>query len=150
MRELEGGDFHLTVIRSAVQVAPVSPTGLKITYLGWLPPEEIPAHYSSADVLVVPSRWEAFGLVAVEAALRGVPTLAADCCSLPEIVLDQRTGRLFRSRNVSEMVRQLRYTSCEEWRRMGQAARLHSQVRFTANLMTAATMDLYEELRRVD
>ena len=40
------------------------------------------------DVLVVPSRYEGFGLVAVEAMLMGVPVVASDTDSLPEVVGD--------------------------------------------------------------
>ena len=48
----------------------------------------------SADVVLVPSRIEPFGLVAVEALMLGRPVVASDVGGLPEIISDGVTGRL--------------------------------------------------------
>lgn len=58
---------------------------------GFVPHEDLPALYRSFDVLVVPSQWsptwiEQFCRVAVEAMAAGVPVIAADIGSLPEVV----------------------------------------------------------------
>jgi N-acetyl-alpha-D-glucosaminyl L-malate synthase BshA len=52
-----------------------------------------------ADLLVLTSRAESFGLVALEAAACGVPVLAPRVGGLPEVVLDGKTGRLFEPRD---------------------------------------------------
>ena len=44
--------------------------------------------------MLVPSRLEGFGLVALEAALMGRPVVASDVGGLPEVVLDEQTGIL--------------------------------------------------------
>lgn len=49
---------------------------------------------SALDLCVLPSRWEGFGLVAVEAMACGVPVVASAVDSLPEIIRDRREGRL--------------------------------------------------------
>ena len=56
--------------------------------------ERLATYYRAADVCVVPSRSESFGLVALEAAACGVPVVAADVGGLREIVADGRTGIL--------------------------------------------------------
>jgi glycosyltransferase involved in cell wall biosynthesis len=48
--------------------------------------------YDAIDILLVPSIREPLGLVALEAAARGVPVIAASVDGLPEAVLDNRTG----------------------------------------------------------
>jgi D-inositol-3-phosphate glycosyltransferase len=54
--------------------------------------------YRSADVVVVPSRSESFGLVALEAAACGVPVVAANVGGLRTLVQHGRTGLLVDSR----------------------------------------------------
>jgi D-inositol-3-phosphate glycosyltransferase len=57
--------------------------------------------YRAADVVLVPSRSESFGLVALEAAACGAPVVASDVGGLRTIVDDGRTGLLVESRDPS-------------------------------------------------
>ncbi len=56
---------------------------------------DIPDLLGAADLLVHPARIEGFGYAVVEAMAAGLPVVATDASSLPEIVDDGRTGRLF-------------------------------------------------------
>jgi D-inositol-3-phosphate glycosyltransferase len=56
--------------------------------------ERLPLHYHAADALVVASRYESFGLVAVEALACGTPVVAAHVGGLPSIVRDGENGVL--------------------------------------------------------
>jgi glycosyltransferase involved in cell wall biosynthesis len=58
----------------------------RVRFLGRLEQEALPAHYAAADLVVVPSRYEPFGLVALEAMAAGRPLLAADVGGLAEIL----------------------------------------------------------------
>ncbi|MBI4499169.1 MAG: glycosyltransferase family 4 protein [Chloroflexi bacterium] len=59
-----------------------------ITMTGYVPPEDMPALYSGALALVLPSLFEGFGLPALEAMACGTPTVVAQTSSLPEVVGD--------------------------------------------------------------
>ena len=61
---------------------------------GWVQPRDVPALLNRASVVVVPSQWESFGLVALEAAQMARPVIAFRVGGLPEIVADGRTGLL--------------------------------------------------------
>ena len=64
----------------------------RVRFLGHV--DDMPGFYAKLDVLVVPSRYEGFGFVAVEGALAGLPVVATRVSSLPEVVLDGETGLL--------------------------------------------------------
>jgi len=66
------------------------PGGVEL--LGWV--EDMPELYRTLDLLVCPSRYEGFGLAAVEAMACGRPVVATRASSLPEIVEDGVTGLL--------------------------------------------------------
>ncbi len=52
----------------------------------------IPAVIKSIDCLVLPSRWEGFGIVLIEAMAGGKPCITTRVSSMPEIVVDGQTG----------------------------------------------------------
>jgi len=57
-------------------------------------PDDMPEHYRSATVTVLPSWSEAFGLVLVESLACGTPVVCTDEGGMPEIVTDDRVGRV--------------------------------------------------------
>ena len=63
------------------------------------PHHALSSWYRSADVVVVPSRSESFGLVALEAAACGVPVVAAAVGGLRTLVRDGDTGFLVEGRD---------------------------------------------------
>ena len=77
------------------------------TFLGWIGDDVLHSLYRIADVCVVPSIYEPFGLVALEAMASGCPCIVADTGGLREIVPHGEVGLRFRardSRSLGEMV----------------------------------------------
>jgi len=70
----------------------------RVTFVGALPHAELADLYALADVCVVPSRAETFGLVALEAQASGTPVVAAAVGGLLDIVEDGVTGYLVEGR----------------------------------------------------
>ena len=66
-----------------------------VYFTGYIPDEEVNHLYHIADLAVVPSYYEPFGIVALESMVRGTPTLVADTCGLGEIIDDMVDGRKF-------------------------------------------------------
>ena len=66
----------------------------RVAFVGAVDHEKLPLYYNAADVCVVPSHYESFGLVAVEAMASGVPVVASRVGGLAGTVKDGETGYL--------------------------------------------------------
>jgi D-inositol-3-phosphate glycosyltransferase len=66
----------------------------RVAFVGAVDHDTLPLYYNAADVCVVPSHYESFGLVAVEAMASGVPVVASRVGGLAGTVKDGETGYL--------------------------------------------------------
>jgi glycosyltransferase involved in cell wall biosynthesis len=71
--------------------------------VGKVPHDEIPAYMASADVFVLPSLSEGFGIAALEAMAMGLPIIATKVGGLLEIIKDGENGFLVEPRNPVEI-----------------------------------------------
>jgi glycogen synthase len=75
------------------------------TFLGWIGDELLHSLYRIADLCVVPSLYEPFGLVALEAMASGCPCIVADTGGLREVVPNDDVGLRFASRDPRSLAR---------------------------------------------
>ncbi len=71
--------------------------GDMVGFAGRIEQEDLPCYYSAADVLVVPSYHESFGLVALEALACGTPVVAAQVGAMENIIQGGKTGTVVRN-----------------------------------------------------
>ncbi|WP_150909711.1 glycosyltransferase [Marinobacter halotolerans] len=64
-----------------------------VRFLGMIQPEKVPALLEQADVMVISSHYETFGVVAAEALMAGLPVIATRCGG-PECILERGDGLL--------------------------------------------------------
>ena len=85
---MDGEMKRLQKMREGLGIADV------VTFLGKREQSALPYHYSAAEVCVIPSHYESFGMVALEAMACGTPVIASRVGGLTFTVKDGRTGFL--------------------------------------------------------
>jgi D-inositol-3-phosphate glycosyltransferase len=68
-----------------------------VTLEGRVDHEDLPVYYNAADVLVVPSYYESYGLVALEALACGTPVVATDVGAMDTIIHEGKTGAVVKT-----------------------------------------------------
>jgi starch synthase len=100
--------------------------------------------YRDADVFAFPTRFDAFGIVVLEAMFFGLPCVAVDAWAIPEMVVDGETGFTVPVGDARSLADRLLVLLRDETlaRRMGEAGRARARQRFTwravAERMTSA------------
>ncbi len=119
-----------------------------VEFVGWVAPERVFELMNSATLVVMPSRRETFGLVALEAALMGRPVVASRVDGLPEVVADGQTGLLVDKEDPTALARAIAQLleDAGTAERMGQAARRRAQEVFGFDRQVDAYEDLYQRL----
>lgn len=127
--------------------AECAPHRERICFTGWLSTEQLARCYSEADLLVVPSRYEPFGLVILEGMLYGLPIAAADVGGPGEILEHEQTGLLFPPGDVGALARAvLRLVTNQQLRRrLGEAAAREVRARWLWPGIAAQVHRVYRE-----
>ncbi|MGZ8666610.1 MAG: glycosyltransferase family 4 protein [Solirubrobacterales bacterium] len=117
------------------------------TFLGWIGDDVLHSLYAIADVCVVPSIYEPFGLVALEAMASGCPCIVADTGGLREVVPHEEVGLRFRAHDAEALAEvATRVLSDDELGRRLVADAYEHLRRFDWNDIAEQTSEIYEEL----
>ncbi len=121
--------------------------GDQVRFVPPRPHHILSSYYRAADVVVVPSRSESFGLVALEAAACGVPVVASAVGGLLNIVHDGVTGLLVEGRHPARFGRAIREVLDDPIgaASMGAAAAVRAR-RFTWGFTAARLRRIYTDL----
>ena len=87
-----GSGPHMNQLKSLVDTFDLQE---KVKFTGHIDTDALSAFYKSADLTVVPSLYEPFGMVVLESMAMGTPTIVADTGGLSEIVVHEETGLKF-------------------------------------------------------
>lgn len=111
------------------------------------PRRDVPAIMQAIDVFAMPSMWEGFGIVLLEAMAAARPIVASRVATIPEVVLDGETGLLVPPADAPALAEALRTLAHDRVlaERLGQAGRARLETRFSLQKMVADTELLYDE-----
>lgn len=117
-----------------------------VLWAGWQP--DAAALMSAADLFCLPSLWEAYGYVLLEAMAAGVPIVASDVGGIPEALGQGRWGRLCPPGDAQALATLLLHTLADPAASAATvaAARRHVQQEHGLHTMVARHAQLYEQL----
>ncbi len=123
---LDGGQSEKERLRALASHLKISD---RVEFLGSVAHHELPYFYGAADLCLMPSYTESFGLVGLEAQACGCPVLASDVSGLASVVRDGLTGYLLASHQPSAWADRLVYLleHPEVGSEMGRSGVLHAQ-----------------------
>jgi glycogen(starch) synthase len=120
------------------------------TFLGWIGDDVLHSLYAIADLCVVPSIYEPFGLVALEAMASGCPCIVADTGGLREVVpVGERVGLRFNggdAEHLGVMIERLLVDDALRDRLVAEAS--EHVLRFDWDDIAQRTREIYDELAR--
>ncbi|MGV0791774.1 glycosyltransferase family 4 protein [Mycolicibacterium sp. XJ1819] len=121
-----------------------------ITFAGHLDHEQLVRLLHSADAAVLPSHYEPFGIVALEAAATGVPLVTSDVGGLGEAVIDGQTGMSHAPRDITGLAAAVRAVldDPEGAQRMAVAARERLTSDFDWHTVADETAQVYLAAKR--
>jgi D-inositol-3-phosphate glycosyltransferase len=116
-------------------------------FLGAQPQGLLPLYYSASDVVAVPSRYESFGLVAVEAMATGTPVIASSVGGLMFTVEDGRNGLLVPLGNTQALARAIdRLLEDDDFREAMSVNAVQDAQRFSWDAVAQQVLYVYQRL----
>ena len=147
---LVGGEPGVTPLelRKKWLPAKLSPYQNQIIFKGWLNELELQKMYELADVLVVPSRYEPFGLVILEGMSHGLPVVASSVGGPLEVIEHGRTGFLFPVKNIQAFSYYLIYLlkNPDIRQQMGESALKQVHQKWQWTQIAEKVQDIYQEI----
>lgn len=112
---------------------------------GFIKEEDLPFFYNAADLFVIPSFYEGFGLIGLEAMACGTPVVASDITSLPEIL--GQAAKYFDPQDPESMARVIRqvlvnHGEREEMKKLG----LEQIKKYSWRRCAQMTLEVYRSL----
>lgn len=109
------GDVYLELIGDGPEVSNLKKMvhNLKlqdsVSFLGVIPNDQLQYYYSNSDVFVLPSLFEGWGAVSVEAMASGMPVIISNACASESIIKEKYQGLVFNSDSSSSLTDKLNY-----------------------------------------
>jgi L-malate glycosyltransferase len=148
----DGIDFHLLIVGSGPDEAnlknQVQHGGISdfVTFYGAAEWETAMRLMAIMNMVVVPSRFEGFGLTAAEAMAAGKPVIASDSFGLKEVVSDNETGLVFKTDSISDLTEKLKIMLQDPLlcRKYGEAGQYRVRTLFDTSVFMKNVTALYK------
>ncbi|MDP3465879.1 MAG: glycosyltransferase family 4 protein [Sulfuricurvum sp.] len=119
-----------------------------ITWAGLQPKEALENYYAQMDIVVIPSRFEGFGLTAIEAMSYSIPVIASSVDGLAEVIEDQESGILVKPEEPSSLADAIvsLMQDSDRCRQIGENGYNRVKATFAYNIYQKTISDIYKNL----
>ncbi|HEM9001248.1 TPA: glycosyltransferase family 4 protein [Burkholderia cenocepacia] len=120
----------------------------RVRFSGWLDGASKARFYREASIFCLPSQFESFGIVALEAMFHGVPVVATRVGGLPELVVEGVTGHLVAHGSPGVLADAIHglLRDRERAKRMGAAGRRRAYGSYSVDVIAAEYANCYGEI----
>ena len=120
----------------------------QVTWLGSIPREGLPEYYQRSSVCVVPSIWENYPYVCLEAMACAKPVIASDIGGLRSMIRHGENGLLFAPGSSRQLAQNLIHLlkNPQLIDKFGKAARKDIEEKYAPQIIAKATLQIYESL----
>jgi len=122
---------------------------LNIIWAGWQ--SDLISFYAASDIYIMPSRWESFGLVFIEAMNFSLPIITTNVQAIPEVVEDRKVGLLSDSENEKQLSNNIKLLLEDEDLRiqLGRNGKECLKYKFTYENFVRGHSVVYQENNRI-
>lgn len=117
-----------------------------VNYLGWIDNGKLDSYIMQSDAVIIPSLWEGFGLVALEAMRKKKAVIASNAGGLPEIVEDGKNGLIFElgsKESLQKAIDRFNKLTFSELAVMGENGYQKYRNKYNFNLLNQKLLDEY-------
>jgi glycosyltransferase involved in cell wall biosynthesis len=136
--------------QSFIDIAAKLSLASRVHFVGSVPFASLPLAYQAADIHILPSinSSEAFGLVTIEAAASGIPSIVTDLPGVRNIVIPHETGLIVAPNDAVALANALHELLKNDGRRelMGAAARVRAEKEYDAVTLITTLREIYRTL----
>jgi glycosyltransferase involved in cell wall biosynthesis len=113
--------------------------------------KDLPELYASADVFVLPSLWEGFGISLLEAMSTAKPVVSTNVSAIPEVVVHNETGLLIEPGDYQQLARNIVMILSDKRfaEKLGYNGRKRVETSFSWDLVARKTLEVYKETLRL-
>lgn len=117
----------------------------KVVFTGFAPTQDLPYLMSGAEVFILPSLWEGFGIPPLEAMAVGTPVIVSNVSSLPEVV--GSAGVVVNPYSVGEIEQSIRTVAFDKKLQLKMSkAGLKQAQKFSWEKMAKSVLKVFEEV----
>lgn len=117
----------------------------RVDFIQWVNPYMLREYLSNCSVFVLPSLFETFGIVLLEAMACGKPVIASDIMGPRDIITDGKDGLLFEKGNITDLKSNLEECLADDSfrRKLGMNARINIEENYTFKKITQKLIEVY-------